>query len=75
MTQQEIDDTVIDVVFNENEILHVQMPNAEGVKGVSIYQEFIRRPISRVKRTLGYDNYDLKKIEEFEKQLIDGTNS
>lgn len=69
MTQEEIDKKVIDVIFNENKILHVQEPNTDGIKGVSIMQEFIRRPISKVKRTLGYDNYDLTKIEEYEEQL------
>ncbi len=70
MTQEEIEKKVIDVIFNENKILHVQEPNTNGIKGVSIMQEFIRRPIAKVKRTLGYDGYDLTKIEEFEQQLL-----
>ena len=75
MTQEEIDNKVIDVIFNDREILHVQNPNMDGIKGVSIYQEFIRRPISKVKRTLGYDGIDLSKIEAYEKELRDGTTN
>ncbi|WP_283640122.1 hypothetical protein [Mesonia mobilis] len=70
MTQEEIDNRVIDVIFNENEILHVQEPNTNGIKGISIMQEFIRRPIAKVKRTLSYDGYDLTKINEYEQELI-----
>lgn len=70
MTQAEIENTIIDVEFDENQIHHVQYPNSTGVKGISIVKGFMRRPLKYCKRTLGYDGYDLTKIEEFERQLL-----
>jgi hypothetical protein len=70
MTQQEIDNTIVDVIYNDKEIKHVLAPNTEGVRGVPVGQNMLRESLKRVKGILGYYGYDLAKINEYQQELI-----
>ena len=67
MTQQEINDTVIDVIYDDTQIYHVLEPNQDGVRGVPPVQFLIRNTIATVKDVL--QNLDQTKIIEFEDNL------
>lgn len=67
MNQIEIDNTVVDVIYDNEHIYHVLPPNEEGVRGVPISQYMIRNTISTVKAVLS--NLDQSKIEEYENDL------
>lgn len=64
MTQEEINNTVVDVVYDETQIYHVLEPNEKGVRGIPPSQKFIRDKIEVVKVHLAH--LDQSKIIEFE---------
>lgn len=74
MTQQEIDNTIVDVVYSDTDIKHVLEPNSDGVRGVPVGQNMLRETLKRVKGILGYYGYDLAKINEYEQELINNQN-
>lgn len=69
MTQEEINNTVVDVIFNDNEILHVLKPNKSGVRGVNNTQYIIRNKIGKLKGHLRYNGYSVVKIDAYEAEL------
>lgn len=68
MTQEEINNTIVDVVYDSDEIIHVLEPNLEGVRGVSINHFMVRSTIAMVRVYLS--EFDQTKIEEYENELI-----
>lgn len=68
MTQEEIDNTVVDVVYDNEQIYHVLEPNLEGIRGVPQSQFMIRNTLQEVRRVLA--DFDQTKIDEFEQELI-----
>lgn len=68
MTQEEIDSTVVDVVYDNEQIYHVLEPNLEGVRGIPPSQFMIRNTIQEVRRVLA--DLDQTKINEYEQELI-----
>jgi hypothetical protein len=65
----DIQNTVVDVIYDETEIHHVLAPNTEGVRGVPAGKKIIRETIQKVKGILNYYGYDLAKIEDYETEL------
>lgn len=62
-----IEDKIVDVVYDANEIFHVLEPNEEGVRGVPINQLMIRDSIGVVRVHLA--SLDQAKIDEFVDEL------
>lgn len=73
MTQTEIENTVVDVIYDESQIFHVLTPNQEGVRGIPIGQFFLRHKISTVKKDLAH--LDQTKIEDYITELEREQNS
>ena len=69
MTQEEINNTVVDVIFNDSEILHVLPPNESGVRGINNTQYIIRNKIGVLKGHLRYNGYSVAKIDAYETEL------
>lgn len=68
MTQEEINITVVDVVYDNKQIYHVLIPNLEGIRGVPQSQYLIRDTIERVKEFLA--QLEQSKIFAFEEELL-----
>lgn len=69
ITQEEINNTVVDVVYDKDNIIHVLEPNLDGVRGVSANHFMVRNTIENVSGYLAYHGYDLIKIEDFKNEL------
>lgn len=67
MTQEEINSTIVDVVYDNFEIYHVLKPNKEGIRGIPSSQFLIRDSIEVAKLHLGH--LDQTKFFEFEEKL------
>lgn len=68
MTQEEINNTIVDVVYDNEQIYHVLEPNLEGIRGIPPSQFMIRNTILEVRRVLA--DLDQSKINEYEQELI-----
>lgn len=67
MTQEEINSTVVDVVYDEAQIYHVLKPNLKGIRGIPASQFMIRDKIENAKIHLSH--LDQVKIMEYENKL------
>lgn len=72
-TQQEIENTVLDVIYDENEIYHVLEPNTEGVRGIPLNMRLIRDTLLVVKQNLSH--LDQTKIKEWEEEELRDKNN
>lgn len=76
MTEQEANDTMVDVIYDDNEIYHVLEPNKEGIRGVPVdeqgnpLQSLFRDKLKNVRATLNYRGYDVTKIDNYKNELI-----
>lgn len=68
ITQEEINNTVVDVVYDDNQIYHVLEPNMEGIRGIPPSQFMIRNTILEVRRVLS--GIDQTRIDKYEQELI-----
>ncbi len=69
----DIQNTVIDVIYDEDVIYHVLAPNTEGVRGVPVGQFFLRDKISTAQNALAH--LDQTKIDEYITELEREQNS
>lgn len=67
MTQEEINNTIVDVVYDDIQIYHVLEPNLEGVRGIPFSQKMVRDSIANVRVFLSH--LDQEKIVSFENEL------
>ena len=67
MTLEEINNTVVDVVYDETQIYHVLKPNSKGVRGIPASQFLIRDKIEVAKIHLSH--LDQTKIIDYENKL------
>ena len=67
MKQEEINKTVVDVVYDDTQIYHVLEPNPSGIRGVPISQYLIRDTIESIKSFLSH--LEQSKILDFENEL------
>lgn len=63
----EVENTIVDVIYDANEIFHVLEPNEEGVRGVPLNQLMIRDTIGVVRVHLAA--LDQTKIDEFVNEI------
>lgn len=68
MTQEDINKTVVDVVYDNEQIIHVLEPNLDGIRGISINHFMVRDTIAMVRIYLS--EFDQTKIDEYENELI-----
>jgi hypothetical protein len=68
MTPQEINNKIVDVIYDSTQIYHVLEPNQDGVRGVPFSQFMIRDTLGTAKSNLSH--LDQTKIIEFENNLI-----
>lgn len=67
MTQEEINNTAVDVVYDKDTIYHVLEPNTEGIREAPVGQFLIRKTISEVQINL--QHLDLVKLVEYIEEL------
>lgn len=72
LTQEDIDNTMVDVVYDNEQIYHVLEPNLDGIRGIPQSQFMVRNTIKEVRRILV--NLDQVRIDEYEQQLKMLTN-
>ncbi|QAA81422.1 hypothetical protein EI546_06615 [Aequorivita sp. H23M31] len=62
------ENTIVDVIYDTEQIYHVLEPNEEGIRGISNSQMFLRDTIAAARVHLSH--LDQTKIDEFEQELI-----
>lgn len=70
MTQEQINNVVVDVVYSATEIIHILPPNDEGVRGIAIEHFMMRDTIENVKSFMNFKNLDLQRFEDYEDELV-----
>ncbi|MGV8814731.1 MAG: hypothetical protein ACOH2D_11545 [Gelidibacter sp.] len=67
--ENNFENEIVDVIYDNMEIVHVLEPNQEGVRGVSINHFMMRDTIKTVEGFFNFKAFDLAKIEDYKNEL------